>query len=298
MGLLLSLLGIWGVSWVLSELGVFGQDDEVFPMQAREDELSQGTDGDDQIEGSDGDDIIASLAGNDRVFGAGGHDEIDGGDGNDFIRGASGKDGLSGGSGNDTIFGDTGNDYLWGNSGNDSLNGGTGDDDLIGGLGADTIEGGSGHDFFLAGEGDLVVGGEDNDFIYTDGESELTGGPGEDMFIAEYFMDSINPVTITDFEPGVDRLIVTPTNGSLGVTTTATLDVADISQIFPSPWGEKIGMPADFQLRVVHDSHVSYLTNSSSDGTEIYIGATKVAILEGVLPNEIAHGDITLTIPS
>lgn len=282
-----ALLGLWGAYYLIEEVFISEEESQ-----------------DDEVRVGQGDDIVAAGAGNDEVFGGVGDDTLIGESGHDTLVGERGDDSLNGGQGNDRLYGganqDTlvgggGHDNLLGESGNDMLFGGAGDDDLLGGYGSDTMHGGSGQDFFLAGEGDQVMGGTGNDFIYTDGQSELTGGQGEDMFIAEYFMDSSNPVIITDFEPGVDRLIVTPTNSSLGVPSAETLDTADISQIFPSPWDENIVMPSDFQLRVVDDVFVSYLTNSTGDGTDIYIGATKVVVLEGVLPNEIGQGDITLT---
>lgn len=77
--------------------------------------------------------------------------------------------------GNDTVIGGSGNDILVGYDGNDELFGGTGNDELRGGNGIDQCTGGAGAD----------------DFVFFVGDDTLI---------------------ITDFEPGVDDLVL----GNLG----------------------------------------------------------------------------------
>jgi len=91
--------------------------------------------------------------------------------GNDTLLGTNAGDLIRGGAGDDLLNGRGGNDTLRGNWGNDSLIGGLGDDILFGGLGNDVLTGGNGSDRFLL----AAVRGSD---------------------------------TITDFESGVDSLVL------------------------------------------------------------------------------------------
>jgi len=95
-----------------------------------------------------------------------------------------------GGAGADTLQGDPRADLLWGGGGADRLLGGPGDDILMDGAGADTLTGGAGADWFV---------------LDTDGAAD----------------------TITDFDPGTDRLDLTAWGrvydvGALGITPTAS----------------------------------------------------------------------------
>jgi len=89
---------------------------------------------------------------------------------------------IRGGAGDDLLNGRNGNDTLRGNWGNDTLIGGLGDDILFGGLGNDVLTGSAGSDRFLL----AAVRGSD---------------------------------TITDFESGVDSLVL------LGSLTFGQLDI-------------------------------------------------------------------------
>lgn len=82
-----------------------------------------------------------------------------------------------GGSGND------GDNILVGNSGWNSLRGGAGNDTIDGGAGDDVISGGSGND-------------------------TLTGGTGADKFVFDATLTSGNADHITDFEVGVDKIVL------------------------------------------------------------------------------------------
>lgn len=92
------------------------------------------------------------------------------------ITGSDGDDALVGTNQGDTILGLLGRDHLYGFTGNDNLNGGGGNDYL---------DGGEGKDF-------------------------LTGGEGADLF---EFLSPLHSTTkkfdtITDFESGVDKIVM------------------------------------------------------------------------------------------
>ena len=97
-----------------------------------------------------------------------------------FSKILSGNDSIRGGVGINNIFGLTGNDLIEGGPDNDSLNAGEGNDVVIGGAGNDRITGGPGNDI-------------------------ATGGAGADEFV---FVVGHGTLSITDFEPGVDDLVL------------------------------------------------------------------------------------------
>ncbi len=113
---------------------------------------------------------LATDAG-ETIFGSLVDDVIAGLEGDDNLQGNNGRDILAGDGGNDIIFGEEGDDRLFGNSGDDQL------------------QGGEGNDFLNSGAGnDLLLGGE-----------------GSDSFIIAIDTEKVN---ISDFQQGVDRLIV------------------------------------------------------------------------------------------
>ena len=164
--------------------------------------------GNDVISGRGGDDLIISGGGNDSIGGGSGNDDIFAGTGNDVVDGGSGDDRIFGGKGNDLIDGGAGNDLISGDAGNDTILGGSGNDTAFGGKGNDFVSGGDGNDSLYGGrDNDTVDGGAGDDFVSGDrGSDVLTGGAGSDTFYfagvgAEYGID-----TITDFNPGEDKI--------------------------------------------------------------------------------------------
>jgi len=154
--------------------------------------------------GSDGDELFAGT--NDRLFG---------GDGNDILDASEGQGGnrLYGGAGDDELFAGT-DDRLFGGHGNDTL-------DASEGKGGNRLYGGDGNDLFFLGSDGRFVGGDGNDhfFASTGGGNTITGGSGADQFwiVDGELPDSAN--TITDFEPGMDRIGI----GGIGASSQADL---------------------------------------------------------------------------
>jgi Ca2+-binding RTX toxin-like protein len=159
-----------------------------------EDQIVQGTMGNDTLTGTnltdlifgeDGDDVIYGGNASDCIFGGANNDTIYGENLNDLLVGGSGNDMLYGGADEDTIFGNSGVDQLFGEAGHDTLDGGSGNDHLDGGTGHDTLNGGAGVDTVLGGdysdrilirgdeaETDTIDGGADYDTL------EIIAGTG------------------------------------------------------------------------------------------------------------------------
>ncbi len=224
-------------------------DPEAGPPPARSGAILAGKGADDLILGTAGDDQIGGRAGDDTLFGGDGHDDLDGadgddslfgGDGNDSLFGGSGQDFLSGDTGDDLLFGQDGDDTLDGGDGNDSLQGGPGNDLLRGGAGDDALHGGLGDDTLVAGSGaDTLFGGAGDDLLIArdaadddavvsylnagDGDDTLvagsgdilTGGAGADVFVTGHWITS--PVTVMDFDPAEDQLVVVYDDAAAGL---------------------------------------------------------------------------------
>ena len=160
-------------------------NDDVVTGQGGDDEISLLA-GDDIARGNTGDDAIDMGDDNDRAFGQEGADTIMGGAGDDFLRGGDDADTLTDTEGADTLFGDSGNDVIAGSSFSTpaGADGDTEGDELFGGLGDDQI---------TFGDDDTVGGGIGADTMTTSA--------------------AISGSVITDFEIGVDTLVVTTQSG-------------------------------------------------------------------------------------
>ena len=97
---------------------------------------------------------------NDVIDGTGGDDIIFAGDGNDIVCGEGGNDIIYGGGAGDHLYGDRGNDQLFGQLLDDHLYGGPDNDLLVGGHGVDIMKGGGGNDWLRGGTNrDVYDGG-------------------------------------------------------------------------------------------------------------------------------------------
>jgi serralysin len=100
---------------------------------------------------------------------------------------------LLGSSAANTLLGAGGQDWIEGRGGDDVLQGGEGDDTINGGSGADLLRGGLGND--------KMTGGADADtFVFGTGYPFLVG--------RSYGSEFGSCDTITDFQPGVDKIDV------------------------------------------------------------------------------------------
>jgi len=191
-----------------------------------------GTPNADEIHGRAGADVIHGGAGNDLVFGEAGNDTLLGGLGDDTLDGGLGNDLLVGGAGADRLFGGDGFDTasyassatsvyvnlatnmgVYGDAQGDTYNsinkviGSRHDDGLVADDSGVVLDGGAGHDLLLGGAGlDVLIGGDGDDTLQGGrGLDVLTGGDGADRFILNW---GDGPDLITDFQPGVDTIIL------------------------------------------------------------------------------------------
>ncbi|MCO6059569.1 type I secretion C-terminal target domain-containing protein, partial [Pseudomonas sp. MOB-449] len=200
-----------------------------------------GTADDEVIQGTSGNDVFNGMGGMDTVSyrqaGAGVIVTLDsvvaqntGGAGSDTL---SNIENLIGSAQNDTLTGNSGNNQLFGLAGDDLLLGGDGDDWLVGGLGADTLSGGDGKDTFVWQEGGLG-GGVDHitDFqLDTNGVnsdvldlSDLLNGVGENPNELQNYLDFAFTGTTTTLSVKTDP--VGP------VEQQVVLDNVDLSQVY------------------------------------------------------------------
>ncbi len=162
--------------------------------------------------GQQGDDRLVGNRGRDMLFGDVGDDTISGARGADFLSGDIGDDTISGGAGDDRVDGGPGNDLIRGDRGNDILDAGGGVDKILGGSGDDVIVSGTGQfDENFELERSISDGGSGDDVIYATFDAILTGGSGADLFVLGNpfgTLDNLGGLTVTDFRPGVDDLVI------------------------------------------------------------------------------------------
>ena len=193
-------------------------------------------------------DYIYGLGDDDRLFGGYRVDTIFGDGGRDYLAGGADTDRLHGGDGNDQLRGDFGADYPVGGAGADEMRGGPGqdtyfvdniddtvieyaeDDDwdfvftettyvLTAGSHIETLSGFNSSTAAL----DLVGNEFDNYLTGTDGMNNLVGGLGKDFLTGQGGSDNFTWTStaetsvageaadvVFEFQPGVDRLVVSP----------------------------------------------------------------------------------------
>ena len=148
------------------------------------------------IDGTPGNDVIVSGAGDDVVRGFGGNDTICLEDGEDRASGGEGQDAIRGGDQDDVLIGRIGNDFLAGDAGVDVIRGGDGVDrvsynlspaavvvNLTAGTGT-----GEGSDTIVAVE-NATGSAFDDTLIGTDGPNSLDGLRGDDLLVGRDGLD-------------------------------------------------------------------------------------------------------------
>ena len=176
--------------------------------------------------------------------------------GSQTFTGGAGNDTLSGGDGDDTLIGGAGDDTLDGGDQKDVLEGGAGDDLLKGGRQNDTLDGGAGDDILAGGQGkDILVGGEGDDILAGGrGDDIVTGGAGADTFVQSFRETGVD--TITDFNPSEDTVNL---KGFGGIENVSRLSVTEVD-----------------------------------GGTVISAGEGNTLLLEGVTPDQLGVGNVTI----
>lgn len=200
-------------------------------------DVTNVTDGDDNLDGGDaneefdlgfGDDFVEAGKGSDLFFGDEGDDTVFGGEGNDTGQGGTGDDAIYGNQGDDAIYGNTGDDDIFGGKDEDTVYGGQDEDAIYGNFQADIIYGNFGADTLFGGQdNDLLYGGKDNDQLLGNagddtlfgnaGADTLTGNGGNDLFLS---IANGGADVITDFSDG-DKIQV------IGISSTALLASLD-----------------------------------------------------------------------
>lgn len=116
---------------------------------------------------------------------------------------------LYGGDGNDELYAglrdslaETLRERLFGEAGDDIL-------DASQGKGGNRLYGGAGNDKLFAGTNDFLFGGDGNDTLFAGkGGNTLYGGAGADKFYLDYNGTPASINTISDFENGIDSLVI------------------------------------------------------------------------------------------
>ncbi|MGP1677854.1 MAG: putative Ig domain-containing protein, partial [Burkholderiales bacterium] len=180
-----------------------------------------------------------------------------------------------------TVNGDV--EFAFGGDGNDTLTGNALSNRLLGGRGNDAIVAGDGNDIIDGGQGD----------------DTLTGGNGYDYFVLR---TNSGTDTITDFAPGVDRLLlvgmdsVTPSFAQTGADTLVTLDNGRsllLNNVAASSLSES-------SVLHVEEDAVRYLRDTfifGSDGDDTIFGGSDGDRIYGGAGNDLLVGDLSNTGP-
>ena len=242
------------------------------------DDTLKGNDGEDDLFGEDGDDNLIGGSGNDNLSGGGGRDTLQGDDGDDSIQGNTGADSIRGGNGRDDLGGGQDDDVVRGGVGQDSVRGGLGNDELRGGMDEDRLSAGQGNDSLYGGSGDDYLDGKAHN-------DRLTGGAGADQFAFSNAPSGTAHVdTITDFEVGVDKIVLDMLAfGSLGGLSAGNLPAAN----FVSAASASAQDANDYILYDTTTHVLSYDADGSGSGA-----AQQIAVFENGA--EISATDILI----
>lgn len=171
---------------MLAIIDPFGGDDD--PQDQDLEPTGQGTANLAEGAGTEGDDSFTAEPNRASLYdGLSGDDTLIGGDQGDLLIGGTGADGLFGGAGNDTLI-----------SGIQDANQGDDGD-------ADQLDGADGDDILRLGSGDSGVGGD-----------------GSDTFTM--LSDAQGNITVGDYDPAQDALVIETTDADAHVTQQAISD--------------------------------------------------------------------------
>jgi serralysin len=266
----------------------------------------------------DNDNVVDGTAGNDLLPGLGGDDIIRGFAGDDTLQGGDGNDTLLAGLGNDTLEGGAGNDFLSGGQGDDNINTGQGDDVVLGGAGNDRIGGMAGRDIVRAGAGDdfiqwndptgdVVFGGRGNDTILGGdvAADEIHGGAGDDLIRA--FTTSPESATASDrlFGDAGDDVVIGGNaadiiEGGRGNDILTGNDGADVFRFRANQTGDDTITDFDPSEDVVElvgfDASFDPLAalSATSKGTELDLGGGNSVLLLGRTVAEFSADDFQI----
>jgi Ca2+-binding RTX toxin-like protein len=261
-----------------------------------EDQIIQGTMGDDMLTGTnltdlifgqDGNDVIHGGNASDCIFGGANNDRIYGENLDDLLVGGSGDDTLYGGADEDRLFGNSGADLLFGEAGHDTLDGGSGNDQLDGGAGSDTLNGGVGVDTVLGGdypdrilirgneaETDTIDGGADYDTL------EIIAGAGtatlQGFSLANTVVESVSSIEA-----------IVGNNQTLQGTDAANLfDLTGI--VGPTGLASINGLDGDDTITGSASSDVI----NGGDGNDLLSGGVGFDVINGENGNDTIHGGL------
>jgi Ca2+-binding RTX toxin-like protein len=162
------------------------------------------------LTGNAGSNLIAGAAGNDRLFGNAGADTLMGGSGNDLLNGGSGADRMAGGPGDDNYVVNDAADLVLEASDN-------GNDTIRSSISL-TLRANVENLTLISAKPDsatgnelpnLIIGGAGNNRLDGRGGSDtLTGADGADSFVFSIAPGPDNLDHISDFAPGIDRIVL------------------------------------------------------------------------------------------
>lgn len=183
---------------------------------------------------------------------------VDGTDGDDVIYlSYVDAEGDSASDGADIIYGYEGDDTINSGRGNDTILGGDGDDRIISGRGNSVVYGGNGNDNISVRDNSVAYGGDGDDILFghllKGGTQTFTGGSGHDTFEFDYHTTKAANVTITDFELGVDFLVI------------EGFDLSNV-QVGALPSEFTTGVAADGSLTLTYEGNATFTLNGVAEG--------------------------------
>jgi hypothetical protein len=187
----------------------------------------------------------------------------------------SGSTVITGTSDPDTLVGTSGNNVISGLEGDDLINGCAGGDRIDGNADDDGIAGGPQNDLLNGNEGDDIMQGDSGDdrLAAGTGVNFVTGGPGRDVFVCS----PNGETTVTDFEPGTDRIIGPCILATEGSTATLSANTSETAPPVTEQEQEDEGGEAEAEIQARESIHKEardaavdrYISSSSSSAAAV-----------------------------